>query len=302
MVGTSQVLVDGVYTRPDVARAEEHLKKQRQEIKEGLRKEQTTQMVMSKFEDWIKLMVASLKNQLPDPDHMMDPQELAAQFAQFSQVMGLVEVRDELRSMSKVQSMSQLLQAAAQTDKIVEAQSSTFFHNPDQPIELVYDLPRQAERATLVVTDMQNVPITQFAVEGSVGRHSVTWDGLDRMGVPVSSGEYRFYISLYDGNGRVIRDPNSNNPLEAKTAIRGVVKGGRLDGSRPILDLGGMGVPLESLVSIQSAAQNPVNSKPAQSENRIAEEGRELKLPEPVTRAVNQAQEGPFEDQMANYM
>ncbi len=297
MVMEAQARFEGSYVRPDVAKAEEHLRTKRAEMKQGLDKGQTSRMVMDKFEDWIKMTVASLKNQLPDPDHMMDPHEMAGQFAQFSQVLGLVEVRDEIKNMAVGQNMAMLMQAAEQTNKLVEVKSSSFFHDPNKPTELVYNLPADAARATMIITDTNNVPITQFAVDGSSGRHALTWDGLDRLGRPLPSGEYKFRVSLFDDKGRLLHDVKSKTPIEAATSIRGVVLGGRMDGSRPVLDVGGMGVPLESLVSIQNDAQKTANSAKSVGARVI----------HPLTETLRQEGSTPtlteeIIDQMANYM
>jgi flagellar basal-body rod modification protein FlgD len=78
----------------------------------------------------------------------------------------------------------------------------------------------------------------------AAGDQSLVWDGKDALGKTVPPGVYGFEVSAVDVNSKKI-------PATGK--LQGVVTGVKLDGSEPILEVGGLDVPLSGVTSVRAA-------------------------------------------------
>jgi flagellar basal-body rod modification protein FlgD len=77
----------------------------------------------------------------------------------------------------------------------------------------------------------------------SAGDQSLIWDGKDSAGNTAQPGAYGFNVSAFDVNG---------NQISAAGNLRGVVTGVKLDGTEPVLEVGGLDVPLSGVTTVRA--------------------------------------------------
>lgn len=208
---------------------------------------------LSQFDNWIQIMIASLKYQ--DPMDPMKPAELAAQMAQFGSVFALTEMNKKFDYMVEGQNNAQILEAASQIDRLVEVVGDTIHFDPNgAPMAVAYTLPHAVGASRLVVTNhnKQIVAITQGETEK--GEHVFRWNGKDNNGDVLPKGNYTVSINVFDSNHNLMMG-DDKKPIIIPTTIIGPVTGGtRKDGKAAVVmgGSGGVSFPLESVVAIQT--------------------------------------------------
>jgi flagellar hook assembly protein FlgD len=241
--------------RKDVQKAEKHLLQQRENNIYAQHEEGkfTSGMVLGKFEESIKLLIAMLKHQ--SPDDPLKPAEIAAQFNGFAQTLGMLEIKKLLETYAKAGNTSQLLQAAAQLDKLVEVKGSHFFYDPQTPCELGFNIPEGIEKASITITDTHNRALRILSTGVHPGKNKYIWDGKDFNGDPVKPGKYLFRVQAIDKDNRIIQD-DLGKDLEIETFVSGIVRGGGIHKNTAYLNIGGADYPLDSLLAIQSVSRD----------------------------------------------
>ena len=124
--------------------------------------------------------------------------------------------------------------------KVVEASGNTTMLK-DGKAEFSYILPQNAKTATLQVFDAGNRLIYSKAVDATVGRHDLSWDGLDQNGFLQPDAAYTFNISALDSNDVLI---------EVETTVFGKVTGVEFAEGLATLSVGTVGVPLANVVGV----------------------------------------------------
>lgn len=175
-------------------------------------------------EDFLTLLVAQLQNQ--DPLNPSDPTEFTAQLAQYSSLEQLMSVNDNIESLASSSRSQQQLSALGLIGREVIVETDEF-HYDVASLSLGYQLDGPAARLEMHVQDERGNSLAVLEPDGlEAGSHFVTWDGLDKNGLPVPAGDYTLSILALDGNDEGI----SNQPL-----IKGQVTGVDLDESQSTL-------------------------------------------------------------------
>lgn len=143
--------------------------------------------------DFMKLMIAQLKNQNPlDPK---DGAEFLSQLAQFTQVEGITKLNDQFTGMSNRFRSSQALQATALVGRKVRVEGDKVAYTPGTPVTGSAELPMSSTNITLTVTDKGGRLITQNKLPMSAaGPIPLSWNGKDQDGKPVPEGEYNLAV------------------------------------------------------------------------------------------------------------
>lgn len=231
-------------------------------------------MIMGKFEEGVKLMVATIKNQ--NPDNPMEAKDIAQQFSMFAQLMGMADIKKLLSHMSGNMDRSQSIQAASQLDNLVKVRTNTFNYNPLEPCELGFTAPGEAKSASVIITDSKNKVVR--TIEGDLsfnedGYHGISWDGKDFNGEKVVPGTYKFQVVAKDGlvengGGSVLRD-EMERPISLETSVLGRVLGANLQ--KNTLQVSGHYYPMDEIISIQSAKAFEDHAKAVHATNQNAE-------------------------------
>ena len=179
-------------------------------------------------DEFLKLLVTQLQHQ--DPLSPMESQDFAAQLAQFSQLeqlTGMSEMMEE--SMNVDLMLTQAINntmATAFMGKTVTAVGAKVTFNGSAPVELNFKLMGQAEDVTVKVVDSSGNSIKEFKMGALTGgTHRVDWNGFNKHGEKLNSGNYKFEVVAKDAK---------NAPVSGVTLIKGVINGVRYENGNAV--------------------------------------------------------------------
>jgi flagellar basal-body rod modification protein FlgD len=194
-------------------------------------------------DEFLKLLIAQLQNQ--DPLQPMDNQEFAAQLATFNSLGQLIDINQKLGTLQNAQASANQFSATAMIGKDITTESNSLNLPADGSAKVAYQLGGNAARVTVNVYNGAGELVRQVdAGAQSAGERNIEWNGKDNAGRRLTSGQYHFEINALDVNGRKVA---------ATGRLQGVVTGVKLNGSEPILEVGGLEVPLSSVIGVRSA-------------------------------------------------
>jgi flagellar basal-body rod modification protein FlgD len=193
-------------------------------------------------DDFLKLLIAQLQNQ--DPLQPMDNQEFAAQLAQFNSLGQLIEINDKLGVLQNGQGAMGQYNAASLIGKEISSTGNKVNLSSGSPAAIGYQLGANAARVVIRVFNGAGELVRQIdaGTRGS-GDQSVVWDGKDSSGKALGAGVYGFEINAVDGVGKKV---------QASGKVQGIVTGVRLDGAEPVLEVGGLEIPLSGVTAVRS--------------------------------------------------
>jgi flagellar basal-body rod modification protein FlgD len=158
--------------------------------------------VMGK-DDFLKLLVAQLKNQ--DPLNPADSTAFTAQLAQFSSLEQLQNINDSLSSFKSSQSATNNIQSADFIGKTVTATGSSFSVADGKADPIRFDLNNNADNVYLQVYDKYGNFVTDIQAGAlKTGEQAVNWDAHDSNGTAVSDGTYTFTVMAMDNDGSTV--------------------------------------------------------------------------------------------------
>ncbi|MDP2366010.1 MAG: flagellar hook capping FlgD N-terminal domain-containing protein [Ignavibacteria bacterium] len=202
--------------------------------------------VMGK-EDFLKLMLAQLRNQ--DPLSPMEGTEFAAQLAQFTSLEQLMNLNDSMdvsinANYYLTQSINNTL-AATLIGKEVKLNGSTFQNNGQENATLGYNLSTAANTITvkiyneagLLVKTIENAPKNS-------GDNKLNWDFTDNEGNSVPQGKYRFEVEAKDVD---------NNPISHSMYVLGKIDGVKFTGYGTMLVVNGAEYLLSDIMEIYNS-------------------------------------------------
>ncbi|KIO36069.1 MULTISPECIES: flagellar hook assembly protein FlgD [unclassified Shewanella] len=146
-------------------------------------------------EDFFSLLSQQLSMQ--DPFKPVDNDQMIAQMASFSTVDGITKLNEEIVNLNTVMTSSQALQASGLVGQKVLIPSDTGHISAEEPVlKGVISTPEPIESITVRIEDEKGQLVKTFTVDGSDGGNiDVAWDGLDKDGEPVASGNYSIKAS-----------------------------------------------------------------------------------------------------------
>lgn len=193
-------------------------------------------------DDFLKLLIAQMQNQ--DPLKPMDNQEFAAQLATFNSLGQLIDINSKLGGMQSNQGMVNNLNAVSLIGKEIETDGNAVSLKEGSPAAIPYLLGANAAQVTVTIRKGSGELVRQWAtVNQPAGEQTLVWDGKDSTGKSAPAGLYRFEITAVDATGKNI--PSSG-------LVRGIVTGVNLEGSEPLLEVGGLSVPLSGVTKVRS--------------------------------------------------
>jgi flagellar basal-body rod modification protein FlgD len=154
-------------------------------------------------EDFFSLLSQQLSMQ--DPFKPVDNDQMIAQMASFSTVDGISKLNKEIVNLNSVMTSSQALQASGLVGRKVLLPTDTGYVSSENPsMKGVISTTEKIPVINVRVEDEKGQVITTFNVDGSKGGNiDVNWDGLDKNGQPVVTGNYSIKASgLVDGKSQ----------------------------------------------------------------------------------------------------
>ncbi len=157
-------------------------------------------------DQFLQLLIAQLSNQ--NPLEPLEGADFVAQLATFSNLEQLTSINDGLDSLA-------VAQAGVLQGQTVELVGRTAVFEGDKidveasgPVQINYELPRLAARASIEVVDDRGRTVATMAARNETGMSTVEWDGLDSNGTRVPAGTYSY---------RVVTTSLDEEPVVAKT-------------------------------------------------------------------------------------
>ena len=192
-------------------------------------------------EDFLKLLIAQLQNQ--DPLKPLDNQEFATQLATFNSLDQLIGINEKLDTLQTKQLLLSQLGATSLIGKEVIAQGNKVSLNAGSETLVRYNLSVDAARVVVNLTDSNGnlVRALELGSQGA-GEQTAVWDNKDSAGRTLTSGVYSFEVNAFDRSGKKIG---------VATRMQGVVTGLSLAGREPLLQIGGLEVPVSAVISVR---------------------------------------------------
>jgi flagellar basal-body rod modification protein FlgD len=160
---------------------------------------QTPDKTALKKDDFLKLLIAQIKNQ--DPVEPINPKEFTEQLTALAQLEQSYNFTDTLKQfgniiagLNKTNTLSLLGRKVKIEDGVTSADSS---------ITAEYSLPQNAELVKVQVVDDSGNVVREIKIPGQgAGSYTISWDGKDNYGRKLS-GVYKAKVIAYN-NGKVV--------------------------------------------------------------------------------------------------
>lgn len=191
-------------------------------------------------DDFMKLLVAQLRNQ--DPDNPVDTKELVTQLSQLTSVEQLISMNDRLESLEKATNTSSANQSAGLIGKTVSAEQNKINLSATGVSATAVNLQRDAAKATVSVSNAAGRVVRTFDLTNTkAGQQKIEWDGRGDDGIRAAEGTYTVNVTATDAN---------DQPVDASMSVSGLVTGVSYENGYPELVLGTIRVPLSGVTSI----------------------------------------------------
>ncbi len=197
-------------------------------------------------DEFLKLLISQLKHQ--DPLSPMESQDFAAQLAQFSSLEQLTNMSGMMEESMNIDLM--LTQAINNTmatgfiGKQVTAVGDTITLSADEPVDIAFKIEGSAETVTVKVLDSAGNVVKEIEMGAlSSGKHVVEWDGTNKNGETLPTGEYRFEVEALDGNEEIV---------SVMTMVMGIIDGIRYDQGGAVFIVNGNEIPFNQILEITS--------------------------------------------------
>ena len=143
-------------------------------------------------DDFLKLMLAQLKNQ--DPMKAMDPSEFLGQLAQFSTVSGIQEMQTSIGTLAESMRSAQVLDGSTMIgrDILVAGEDATL--GATGSVRGAVDMPTGAVSAQMNIRDASGQLVRSMSVSTTAGLQDFTWDGTTNAGERAAAGDYSFEV------------------------------------------------------------------------------------------------------------
>lgn len=143
-------------------------------------------------EDFLKLMLAQLKNQ--DPMNAMDPNEYVSQLAQFTTASGTQEMQTSIATLSESMRSSQMLEGSSMIGReiLVAGEGATL--GATGSVRGAVDVPSGAVSAQINIRDASGQLVRSMPMSTTEGLQDFTWDGATSAGERAPAGEYDFEV------------------------------------------------------------------------------------------------------------
>ncbi len=191
------------------------------------------------FEMFLTLLTEQMKNQ--DPLDPLDSTQFVSQLVDFSSVEQQIQQNQNLENLLLLQSAAAQASAVSYIGRVGLAETAQVeMTNSEATWE--YTMPENARSTTLIVKDEDGRELGRFDGNNNTGTHNFTWDGLDTAGSQMPDGVYPLEVLSVEDDG---------NNITPTSRAQGLVTGVDLSGNEVIVEMGGIRVPLSSVLSLR---------------------------------------------------
>jgi flagellar basal-body rod modification protein FlgD len=193
-------------------------------------------------EDFLKLLISQMQNQ--DPLKPLDNQEFAQQLATFNSLEQLIGVNEKLGSLSDKLLQANQFNATSLLGKQVVADGNQIsLTEAGQKTKIHYQLSSSAAQVFVEISNSQGQLVRRIPIlDKGAGSQSEEWNGKNSAGQAAPAGLYTFQVTALDRQGKNV---------DVTPQVQGAVTGVSLDGTEPILDVGGRRVPLSGVTGVR---------------------------------------------------
>jgi flagellar basal-body rod modification protein FlgD len=198
-------------------------------------------------EDFLKLMLAQLRNQ--DPLSPMEGTEFASQLAQFTSLEQLMNLNDSMDTSINAnfmlsQSINNTL-AATLIGKEVKLNGNSFQNNGQDNTTLGYNLSTSASSVTVKIYNESGVLVKTIEnAPKNSGDNKLIWDFTDNEGNSVSEGKYTFKVEPKDAE---------SNLMSYSTYVLGKIDGVKFTENGTMLVVNGAQYSLSDIMEIYNS-------------------------------------------------
>jgi flagellar basal-body rod modification protein FlgD len=191
-------------------------------------------------DDFMQLFITQLKNQ--DPLNPTDSSAMVAQMAQLTQVEQAYNTNTNLQNLLSAINSQSNMTAVSYIGKTITAQGSQIQLTSGVASQLGFSLPNVAEQVQVTIADASGKIVRVLnGGTSSAGERNLTWDGLNGNGVQSPSGTYTFAVTGFKSDG---------SKFDGTPLIKAVVTGVKMDQGSPVLQTGGIDVPLANVTKV----------------------------------------------------
>lgn len=198
------------------------------------------------FDSFLQLLTTQLQNQ--DPLEPLDSNEFVAQLVQFTEVEQSIETNSLLEHLLAKQNTTQTTAALGYIGQTVEAKGDTGSLSDGGTIEYTYSLPDKAAATQIIIQNASGNAVAALPGQTAAGKHTLVWDGTDTSGNQLPPGKYTI---------NVIAEDSDSNKIDATTSVVSQVTGVETDDHGVFLTIGDVKIPLEDIIAVTPAPQNP---------------------------------------------
>ena len=191
-------------------------------------------------DDFMKLLVAQLRNQ--NPDEPIDTKELVTQLSQLTSVEQLIKIDERLQSLERATTSSAANQSAGLIGKKVEAENNLINLGATGASGSAVNLSRDAAKVMVSISNAAGRVVRTFDLTNTkAGPQQIAWDGRGNDNMRAPEGTYTVRVAATDEN---------QNPIDADMSVSGTVTSVSYENGYPELVLGTIRVPLSGVTSI----------------------------------------------------
>jgi flagellar basal-body rod modification protein FlgD len=191
------------------------------------------------LDSFLLLLTTQLKNQ--DPLSPLEPTEFTSQLVAFASVEQQISTNEYMEQLLAMQSSSLAASIIGFVGTDIEAEVSQV-PLQDGEATFTYSLAGNAKNVVISITDSKGKIMLTKAGERTVGDHEFVWDGNDVNGRKIPDGPYHVSVTPIGFE---------NSPVSAKVTIHGHVTGVTMDNGNATLDVGGVSIPLDKILTIR---------------------------------------------------
>jgi flagellar basal-body rod modification protein FlgD len=201
---------------------------------------------------FLKILVSQLENQ--DPLNPMDGEQFAAQLAQFSSLEQLIQINTALGQQStasgQATAASQVALAASLIGRNIEATGNQLQVGPSaDTLSVTAEIGGTGGKAQVQVLDASgNVLCTHDLGTVNGGTQTLRWSNQTNGAPELAAGTYTYKVTVTASDGSAVT---------VTPYITGTVDGVEMQSSGVVLRIGGISVPIGSLVAIEPASTDP---------------------------------------------
>ncbi len=193
------------------------------------------------FDQFLTLLTTQMQYQ--DPLAPMDSTQFISQLVQFSSVEQAIHQNLHLKELIELQKTNQAALAVSfiGMEVVANGAEATLV---DGEAEWRYTFLESAATSTISILDENGELVRRLDGETAAGEHVLTWDGRNDQGQPVADGVYTIQVTATTAN---------ESPVAVSTDFVGRVTGVSTDNGKITLDVNGISVSVEAVISVKEA-------------------------------------------------